>query len=172
MSTLKEVEVLLRKVKKENRELKKAIEEKDLHIKFLNERLDNWADKNALLREEKLKITVDDVIAFQKAKAEYASSQNRSLTEQLEKQEKVELDGNLSGRTVKLNKPMKGDVKKFKVFVKDGDKVKKINFGDPNMSIKKNSPARKKSYCARSGGIKGKNNKLSANYWSRKMWNC
>ena len=49
------------------------------------------------------------------------------------------------GRTVKLNKPMKGDVKKFKVFVKDGDKVKKINFGDPNMSIKKNSPARKKS---------------------------
>jgi hypothetical protein len=76
------------------------------------------------------------------------------------------------GKTVPLNKPMRGDVKKFKVFVKDGDKVKKINFGDPNMSIKKNSPARKKSYCARSGGIKGKNNKLSANYWSRKMWNC
>ena len=97
MSTLKEVEALLRKVKKEDRELKKAIEEKDLHIKFLNERLDNWADKNALLREEKVKITVGDVIAFQKAKAEYASSQNRSLTEQLEKQEKVELDGNLSG---------------------------------------------------------------------------
>ncbi len=97
MSTLKEVEALLRKVKKENRDLRKDIEEKDLHIKFLNERLDNWAEKNALLREEKLKITVDDVIAFQKAKAEYASSQNRSLTEQLEKQEKVELDGNLSG---------------------------------------------------------------------------
>lgn len=76
------------------------------------------------------------------------------------------------GRTVKLNKPMRGNVKKFMVFVKDGDKVKKINFGDPNMSIKKNSPARKKSYCARSGGIKGKNNKLSANYWSRRMWNC
>ena len=73
------------------------------------------------------------------------------------------------GKTVKLNKPMRGDVKKFKVFVKDGDKVKKINFGDPNMTIKKNNPARKKSYCARSGGIKGKNNKLSANYWSRRM---
>tara|TARA_R100001460_G_scaffold8734_6_gene21439 strand:- start:11756 stop:12049 length:294 start_codon:yes stop_codon:yes gene_type:complete len=97
MSTLKEVEALLRKVKKENRDLKKEIEEKDLHIKFLNERLDNWAEKNAVLREEKLKITVDDVIALQKAKAEYASSQNQSLTEQLEKQEKVELDGNLSG---------------------------------------------------------------------------
>ncbi len=96
MSTVKEVEALLRKAKKENRELKKDNEEKDLHIKFLNERLDNWADKNAKLREEKLKITVDDVVAFQKAKAEYASSQNQSLAEQLEKQEKVELDGNLS----------------------------------------------------------------------------
>ena len=97
MSTIKELESLLRKAKKENRELRKDNEEKNLHIKFLNERLDNWAEKNALLREEKLKITVDDVIAFQKAKAEYASSQNQSLTEQLEKQEKVELDGNLSG---------------------------------------------------------------------------
>jgi hypothetical protein len=75
--------------------LKKDNEEKDLHIKFLNERLDNWADKNAKLREEKLKITVDDVVAWQKSKAEYASSQNQSLAEQLEKQEKVELDSNL-----------------------------------------------------------------------------
>ena len=97
MSTQKEVEALLRKAKKENRELRKDNEEKDLHIKFLNERLDNWAEKNAILREEKRNITVDDVIAFQKSKAEYASSQNQSLTEQLEKQEKVELDGNLSG---------------------------------------------------------------------------
>ena len=40
------------------------------------------------------------------------------------------------------------------------------------MTIKKNRPARKKSYCARSGGIKGKSNKLSANYWSRRAWNC
>ena len=95
MSTTKELEALLRKAKKENRELKKDNEEKDLHIRFLNERLDNWADKNAKLREEKLKITVDDVVAWQKSKAEYASSQNQSLAEQLQKQEKVELDSNL-----------------------------------------------------------------------------
>ncbi len=92
MSTLKEVEALLRKAKKENRELRKDNEEKDLHIKFLNERLDNWAEKNAILREEKRNITVDDVIALQKARAEYASSQNKSLTEQLEIQEKKKLD--------------------------------------------------------------------------------
>ncbi|MGA0317840.1 MAG: hypothetical protein ACO3LB_09175 [Flavobacteriaceae bacterium] len=78
------------------------------------------------------------------------------------------------GRKVTLNKPMAGDVKKFKVFVKDPStgRVKKINFGAKGMSIKKNNPDRKKSYCARSGGIKGTNNRLSANYWSRKMWNC
>ena len=78
------------------------------------------------------------------------------------------------GRKVTLNKPMAGDVKKFKVFVKDPStgRVKKINFVAKVMSIKKNNPDRKKSYCARSGGIKGKNNRLSANYWSRKMWNC
>ena len=95
MSTQKEVEALYRKVKKENRDLKKTIEEKDLHINFLTERLDNWADKNAKLREEILNVTVDDVIAKQKAKADYASSQNKSIAEQLEKQKKVELDSNL-----------------------------------------------------------------------------
>ena len=31
---------------------------------------------------------------------------------------------------------------------------------------------RKASYCARSGGIKGKSSKLSANYWSRRAWDC
>ena len=91
MSTVKEVEALLRKTKKELREVKKDNEEKDFHIKFLNERLDKWAEKNAQLREEKLKITIDDVIAFQKAKADYASSKDQSFVDQLEKQEKVEL---------------------------------------------------------------------------------
>jgi predicted nuclease with TOPRIM domain len=92
MSTIKEVETLLRKAKKENRELKKDNEEKDLHIKFLNERLDNWAEKNAILREEKRNITVDDVLAFQKAKVDHASSQDQSFVDQLEKQEQVKLD--------------------------------------------------------------------------------
>lgn len=78
------------------------------------------------------------------------------------------------GKQVKLNTPTKGDVKKSKVFVDpDGDgKAKKVNFGDKNLSIKKNIPARKKSYCARSSGQGNLTNKSSANYWSRKAWNC
>jgi predicted nuclease with TOPRIM domain len=97
MSTQKEVEALLRKAKKENRELRKENEELKFREKFYQDRLELAHEKNAILREEKRNITVDDVIAFQKSKAEYASSQNQSLTEQLKKQEKVELDGNLSG---------------------------------------------------------------------------
>jgi hypothetical protein len=51
-------------------------------------------------------------------------------------------------------------------------KSKVVRFGDANMSIKKDQPARKSSYCARSGGISGKADKLSANYWSRLAWGC
>lgn len=78
------------------------------------------------------------------------------------------------GREVPLNKPMKGDVKKSKVFVKDPQtgNVKKVNFGDKTLSIKKNNPARKRSYCARSSGQGNLNKKTSANYWSRRAWDC
>jgi hypothetical protein len=72
------------------------------------------------------------------------------------------------------NKPKRtpGGKKKFAVLAKKGDQVKLVRFGDPNMSIKKDQPSRKKSYCARSGGIKGGSDKFSANYWSRRKWNC
>ena len=62
--------------------------------------------------------------------------------------------------------------KKFVVKACEGGKEKIVRFGDANMSIKKNQPARKKSYCARSAGIKGGKGKMSANYWSRKAWDC
>jgi len=77
------------------------------------------------------------------------------------------------GRSVPLGKPMKGDVKKSKVYVKnEKGNVVKVNFGDKNLSIKKNNPARKRSYCARSSGQGDLNKRTSANYWSRKAWNC
>jgi len=62
--------------------------------------------------------------------------------------------------------------KKFVVKACQGGKEKIVRFGDANMTIKKNRPARKKSYCARSAGIKGGEGKLSANYWSRRAWDC
>lgn len=69
-------------------------------------------------------------------------------------------------------KTSKSGNKKFAVLAKKGDEVKLVRFGDANMSIKKDRPARKKSYCARSGGIKGTQDKFSANYWSRRAWDC
>ena len=62
--------------------------------------------------------------------------------------------------------------KKFVVKACEGGKEKIVRFGDANMTIKKDRPARKKSYCARSAGIKGGKGKMSANYWSRRAWNC
>jgi hypothetical protein len=78
------------------------------------------------------------------------------------------------GHSVSLNKPMRGDIKKFKVYVKNKDgKIVKVNFGSKDYNIKKNNPKRKKSYCARSKGIEGGGkDKTKANYWSRKMWKC
>ena len=81
--------------------------------------------------------------------------------------------------SVKENKPLnkiiretKGN-KKFKVFVKDGDKIKTIRFGDANMSIKRDDPKRRKAFFDRMNPILAKvkgNKKLSPVYWSLRSW--
>lgn len=71
----------------------------------------------------------------------------------------------------KLNKPMRGDVKKYKVYVKDPKtgNVKKVNFGDPNMEIKRDDPERRKSFRARHKCDQAKD-KTTPKYWSCKFW--
>lgn len=75
------------------------------------------------------------------------------------------------GRKVTLNKPMRGDVKKFKVFVRDPStgNVKKVNFGDKKMRIKKSNPKRRKSFRARHH-CSNPGPKTKARYWSCKKW--
>ena len=74
------------------------------------------------------------------------------------------------GREVPLGKPMKGDVKKSKVYVK-GPKgnVVKVNFGDPNMRIKKSSPKHRKSFRARHH-CDNPGPRWKARYWSCRAW--
>jgi len=74
------------------------------------------------------------------------------------------------GREVPLGRPMQGDVKKFKVYVKNKKgKVVKVNYGDPNMRIKKSNPARRKSFRARHNcNTPGPRDK--ARYWSCRKW--
>jgi hypothetical protein len=74
------------------------------------------------------------------------------------------------GRKVPLGKPMAGDVKKSKVYVK-GPKgnVVKVNFGDKNMRIKKNIPGRRKNFRARHN-CDNPGPRWKARYWSCRAW--
>lgn len=87
---------------------------------------------------------------------------------------KPELDeAEYHGRTVKLGKPMAGDVKKYKVYVKDPKtgNVKKVNFGDKGMEIKRDDPERRKNFRARHGcGTPRASDRTKAAYWSCRMW--
>jgi hypothetical protein len=72
----------------------------------------------------------------------------------------------------KLNKPFRtpGGPKKFSVYVKnEKGNVVKVNFGDPNMEIKRDDPGRRKSFRARHG-CDNPGPKTKAKYWSCKMW--
>jgi hypothetical protein len=74
---------------------------------------------------------------------------------------------------VALNKPFRlpsGSKKKFGVYVRSGSGgVKKVSFGDPNLSIKRDSPTRRKSFRARHNCATA-SDKGSARYWSCRQW--
>ena len=89
-----------------------------------------------------------------------------------------EEDAEYRGRKVTLNKPTRGDVKKFKVYVKDPKtgNVKKVNFGHggtsakrKTMRIRKSNPKARKSFRARHK-CDQKKSKLTPGYWSCKKW--
>ena len=104
--------------------------------------------------EDGIVIECDDVFA-----REYAELLEETLTE-----------AEYQGRKVPLGKPMKGDVKKSKVYVKKPNgKVVKVNFGDKNMRIKKNIPGRRKNFRARHN-CANPGPRWKARYWSCRAW--
>ena len=71
-----------------------------------------------------------------------------------------------------LNKPFRlpaGSSKKFGVYVKDGDKTKKVTFGDPNMEIRRDDPKARANFRSRHS-CDTATDKTSARYWSCRMW--
>lgn len=77
------------------------------------------------------------------------------------------------GRKVTLNKPFRtpGGPKKFSVYTKnDKGNIVKVNFGDPNMTIKKNIPERRKNFRARHHCDTNPGPKWKARYWACKAW--
>jgi len=82
------------------------------------------------------------------------------------------LGAEYQGKKVTLNKPFltPDGPKKRSVYVKnDKGNVVKVNFGDPNMKIKKSDPARRKSFRARHN-CDNPGPKYKARYWSCKFW--
>ena len=74
------------------------------------------------------------------------------------------------GKKVTLNKPVRGGSKKFYVYTKnDKGNVVKVSFGDPNMEIKRDDPARRRSFRARHN-CDNPGPKWKARYWSCKKW--
>jgi len=98
-------------------------------------------------RLEALRIIVQEVMKEEFAKAEY------------------------QGEKVTLNKPrrLSGGNKKFEVFVQDGDKVKRVTFGDPNMEIRRDDPKARANFRSRHS-CDTKKDKTTAGYWSCRMW--
>ena len=94
--------------------------------------------------------------------------EDNELNEWGEVTEKAEYDG----RPVDLNNPTKGDRKKYKVYVKnEKGNVVKIEFGDPNMEIKRDDPGRRASFRARHN-CDNPGPKYKARYWSCKFWSA
>ena len=116
---------------------------------------------------EKTEITLEDTHDFHEEFGYLAYSIDESDLFEAEYQ----------GRKVKLNKPMRGDVKKFKVYVKnDKGNVIKVNFGHggtsakrPTMRIRKSNPKARKSFRARHN-CENPGPKWKARYWSCYQW--
>jgi hypothetical protein len=115
---------------------------------------------NEILLESKILEETYEGDAFYEAYGEMWYNEDQQLDE-----------AEYHGRKVPLGKPMRGDVKKFKVYVKDPStgNIKKVNFGDPNMRIKKSNPARRKSFRARHN-CANPGPRTKARYWSCRNW--
>lgn len=93
MAIARELEEQLKKAKEKNREKNKIIKEQDEEIKelrlqnkFLVDRLEVWAERNFQTRQEKLNMTVDDVVEQSKTKTDYRQQQKaQELAEVVDK---------------------------------------------------------------------------------------
>jgi hypothetical protein len=105
---------------------------------------------------------------FTQLEESYETAHNGVNTEQ----SSDEMDeAKYQGREVPLGKPMKGDVKKSKVYVKNPKtgKVIKVNFGDKTMKIKRSNPGRRKNFRARHN-CANPGPRTKARYWSCRAW--
>ena len=110
--------------------------------------------------------------AFGKEKETKSETVSFTNFRKFNKWDEISEGAEYDGRSVKLNNPTKGDRKKYKVYVKnDKGNVVKVEFGDPNMEIKRDDPARRRSFRARHN-CENPGPKWKARYWSCKFWSA
>ena len=124
-------------------------------------------------------ISLKEILSENTECYEYDVVSNSDITEFVEFMREYKADINeaeYQGRTVKLGKPMQGDVKKFKVYVKNPQgNVVKVNFGQGGnakggtMKIRKNNPEARKSFRARHN-CDNPGPRHKARYWSCRKW--
>ena len=136
----------------------------------------SWGKKSAkkegleITREQIEKIILEELNSMVYYHITDATYDDGTVVEDIEFWDDVLEEAEYQGRKVTLNKPMRGDVKKSKVYVKNAKgNVVKVNFGDPNMRIKKSNPQRRKSFRARHN-CDNPGPKWKARYWSCKAW--
>jgi len=134
---------------------------------------DQLQQNDGFLLEFSDKILVETHVAEMTPLGEYVLHADETLMHILETLGMLDTvtEAKYHGRTVPLNKPMQGDVKKSKVYVKDPKtgNIKKVNFGDKTMRIKRSIPGRRKSFRARHH-CENPGSKLKARYWSCRAW--
>jgi hypothetical protein len=142
------------------------------YFDLINEVRDLWMQNLIQLNEKDEQIVLSDIgrIGLYEGKMVYLDAPIEDEVEDLN-------EAKYKGRTVTLNKPMQGDVKKFKVFVKnEKGNVIKVNFGFGGtsakgkvMRIKKSNPERRKNFRARHN-CDNPGPKTKARYWSCRAW--
>jgi cation transport regulator ChaB len=99
-------------------------------------------------------------------------SESRAFAGAYSQAKKAVEKADYQGQSVELDKPFRmpsGSTKKFCVYVKDGDKVKKVTFGDPNMEIRRDDPDARANFRARHS-CDAATDKTTPRYWSCRMW--
>lgn len=101
---------------------------------------------------------------------EFALYENESVPLDLPMLEEAEIDeAEFKGKEVPLGKPKRGGSKKYYVYVKDGDKVKKVSFGDTTgLSAKIHNKEARAAFAARHD-CKNKKDRTKAGYWSCRL---
>lgn len=108
-------------------------------------------------------VSEEDIISFSKFIKEYVKGLNEDGCPCV-------FEAEYQGRKVKLGKPMAGDVKKFKVYVRNPEgNVVKVNFGQKGVKIKKSNPGRRSNFRARHN-CDNPGPRHKARYWSCSKW--